>query len=420
MRALLPRWARPTAPAEPFVPADDPVVAVPVLPGLDTVRAWGALLVLGTHVAFWSGGYGFSLTGTLLSRLDVGVALFFVLSGFLLSKPYLAAARKRVPTPGTLHFMWKRLLRIMPPYWLVCVPALALLTDNAGAGPREWLRALALADVYLADEMPAGLTQMWSLATELAFYLLLPLLMWGWNAVTRGRRSDLGVVLLVAATGALSAAWVLLLPDTLAEAAPLALQWLPSYLIWFAVGIGLAHLHEHHTAGSPPGRLPLLDRVVELGRQPGVCLVSAAALMLAASTVLAGPPLLVPATPGQLLTKIALYAAVGGLVVLPVVFAPPGGFQRVMGHRWMRHLGHISYGVFCVHILVLHLITHVTGWPLFQGHGLELLLLTLGISVVLAEGIYWLVERPLSRFRNLGRSRTAATGTAASGTSISH
>ena len=55
-----------------------------------------------------------------------------------------------------------------------------------------------------------------------------------------------------------------------------------------------------------------------------------------------------------------LYAAVAGLVVTPGVFPPGRGvFVRVAGTRALRHLGHVSYGVFCIHLLVLR--THVGG-----------------------------------------------------------
>ena len=57
-------------------------------PVLDTMRAVGALAVLTTHVAFWAGDYQrHGAWGSFLARLDVGVAIFFVLSGFLLSRP---------------------------------------------------------------------------------------------------------------------------------------------------------------------------------------------------------------------------------------------------------------------------------------------------------------------------------------------
>ncbi|MCW2712328.1 MAG: acyltransferase 3, partial [Marmoricola sp.] len=65
----------------------------PTFPVLDTLRAVGALAVVTTHVTFQSGDYvRHGIVGALLSRLDVGVAIFFVLSGFLLSRPYFARA----------------------------------------------------------------------------------------------------------------------------------------------------------------------------------------------------------------------------------------------------------------------------------------------------------------------------------------
>ena len=61
---------------------------MPRFPMLDTLRAVGAIAVLTTHVAFWGGEYTrWGAFGTVLARLDVGVAIFFVLSGFLLSYP---------------------------------------------------------------------------------------------------------------------------------------------------------------------------------------------------------------------------------------------------------------------------------------------------------------------------------------------
>ncbi len=77
------------------------IVATPVFPVLDTLRAVGALAVLTTHTSFQSGDYiGHGVWGTVLSRLDSGVAIFFVLSGFLLSRPYLARAAAGLPRPG--------------------------------------------------------------------------------------------------------------------------------------------------------------------------------------------------------------------------------------------------------------------------------------------------------------------------------
>lgn len=375
----------------------------PVLPGLDTVRALGAFLVLATHVAFWSGGYDFTYTGTLLARLDVGVPLFFVLSGFLLSRPFLVRARlgKRPPELGS--YLWKRGLRVLPVYWVVTVLALVFLTDNSGTGFLGWVRTLTLTDIYLADRLPAGLTQMWSLATEVAFYAFLPVIMLGWNRATRGNRTELRVVAMLALSVAVTAVWVLSEPQWLIDQAPLYLQWLPTTITWFVVGIALSQVHDHVLQAGGADRMPdsgIFTAVVRLGRQPGVCWVLAVALFAIACTPLGGPPIFVPATPAQLMTKMMLYAAIGGLIVLGTAFADERGrYARVMAAPAMRHLGHISYGVFCIHILVLHLISHVTDWVQFGGFGWQRLAVTLMISVAAAEVLHFGLERPLQRLR---------------------
>ncbi len=64
----------------------------PSFPGLDTIRAVAAIWVVVTHVGFWTGFYGHGLLGALSQRLEAGVAVFFVLSGFLLSYPVAAPA----------------------------------------------------------------------------------------------------------------------------------------------------------------------------------------------------------------------------------------------------------------------------------------------------------------------------------------
>lgn len=392
-------------------------------PALDSLRAVAAIAVLATHAAFWAGAYTLPVWGTPLSRLDVGVAVFFVLSGFLLSRPWIARHRAGLPPPSTLHYLWKRALRLVPVYVVTVVAALTLLPGNRDAGPGEWLTTLLLGNIYVDDQLPDGLTQMWSLSTEVAFYVVLPGLMW--LALSRVRRPGRDRLWLVAAGMTLvSVVWLMDLSVRWDGGGTMIRLWLPSYLVWFAVGIVLASCDvrsRDHNGGTDAltGRVTAVLR--EMGRSPGLCWLAAAALFVIASTPLAGPADLTPTTLGAALTKNLLYAAIAGLVILPGVFGPPAGlFVRVLSLPVLRHVGHLSYGIFCVHLILLELVADWRDMPLFEGRGLELFVLTLAASLVVSEVLHRLVERPSLRLRNAWtRGSTSATTSAPSASATS-
>ncbi|MCW2764903.1 MAG: Acyltransferase family protein [Nocardioides sp.] len=382
----------------------------PDFPVLDTLRAVGALAVLTTHSAFWAGEYTrHGVWGTVLSRLDVGVAIFFVLSGFLLSLPFLTRAAQRRSRPSTGRYLWKRFLRIGPVYLLAAVLALCFIDANATRGVRDWIVTLTLTNTFLDPLLPAGLSQMWSLAVEVTFYLLLPALM----VLAVGRRGlqPWRVVSALAGLVAVSVWWHLGGADRVAEwtsGAPL--QWLPGYLIWFAAGIALALLFLLERSGH---WARVTAPVARLGRQPGVCWAIAGGLLLVAATQLAGPSLLAAPTHAESLTKNVLYAGIGGIIVLTGVFTSShGGYTRFFAHPVARHLGWISYGVFCLHLPILHLVMWATGWTLFRGHFLGIWALTLVVSLVAAEIVYRLVERPAMRLKDVRRSSGSPTAEA--------
>jgi peptidoglycan/LPS O-acetylase OafA/YrhL len=374
----------------------------PEFPVLDTLRAVGALAVLTTHTTFQSGEYGrHGVVGTLFSRLDVGVAIFFVLSGFLLSRPYFARAMVHRGHPSTGRYYWKRFLRIYPVYAVTVVLALALIDENRGLGAVQWVRSLLLVDIYTSARLPQGLTQMWSLAVEAMFYLTLPLLMLA--ALGRGGGVSVRRVSgVLAGLCAISVWWVLSLGGVVSEsAAGVPMTWLPSYLTWFAVGIALALAHVLHQArGSDAPRA--VRRLTTVGAMPGVCWALVAGLLLVAATPIAGPSFLFVASPGEALTKHLLYAGIGGLVVVTGIFTAPGSrYAAVMSTPALRHLGVISYSTFCIHLPVLHLVMSVTDYGLFQGHGLQIWALTLVVSLVASELLYRLVEKPGMRLNGL-------------------
>lgn len=399
-----------------------PERVVEKFPHLDALRAVGAVAVLTTHTAFWGGEYTDNGTaGRLLARLDVGVALFFVLSGFLLSRAWLQAAADSSPRPETGHYLWKRFLRIVPVYLVAVLAALWFIDANAALTTGDRAAALLLSSSLVDPSFPAGLTHMWSLMVEVHFYLLLPLLM----LLATGRRGGLDVrrtCAVLVTMLAVSVWWHLDGALRVGEGRSIdAGQWLPAYLGWFAVGIGLALAQVLLVRGRAGRGTTLL---VRLAAQPGVCWSAAGGLLLVASTPVAGPVLLAAPTTGQSLTKNLLYAAVGGLLVLPAVLrqrhadAPATTFDRLLTNRAARHLGLVSYGIFCLHLPLLHLVMWATGWELFAGRGLQIWALTLVISVIAAEAAYRLVERPALRLKTLHPLRRRGAAPAEKSTAV--
>nr|WP_232523754.1 acyltransferase [Nocardioides sp. MAH-18] len=381
------------------------------------MRAVASIAVLGTHAAFWGGAYGHRGYGNALARLDVGVAIFFVLSGFLLSRAWFARHAHHTRAPRARAYLWHRLLRIFPVYLISAVAALVLLPGNDDASLTTWVHTLTLTNIYLDPELPAGLTQMWSLATEVAFYVTLPVLMWlVLSRRTHGGhgRSRLGVVLV--AMLVVNIGWLALAPTALAGTSAMVSVWLPGYLTWFGVGLLVAGAAAHLEAGgdaAESARISVLLR--EVGRSPGACWVAALALFAIAATPLAGPSSLVAPAAAESVVKNLLYAAIAGLLILPGVFADPDGrYVRVLSLPALRHLGHISYGIFCIHLVVLELVFRWRDMELFAGRTVELFTLALIGSVLVSEVLYRLVERPVLRWKNLfdrPASSTRATTT---------
>src|SRR6185312_5268431 len=102
-------------------------------------------------------------------------AVFFALSGFLLWRGHAAAARGLRERPAAGHYLRSRFVRIMPGYVVAVVVILTLLPD-AHADATVWLSNLTLTQIYVPLTLTPGLTQMWSLSVEVAFYVALPFL----------------------------------------------------------------------------------------------------------------------------------------------------------------------------------------------------------------------------------------------------
>ena len=81
---------------------------------LTGIRAVAALLVMLTHAAYATGKYTHCYVGLVYSRMEIGVPIFFVLSGFLLFGPWVKAAASRGMPPSVRRYALHRVRRIMP------------------------------------------------------------------------------------------------------------------------------------------------------------------------------------------------------------------------------------------------------------------------------------------------------------------
>jgi peptidoglycan/LPS O-acetylase OafA/YrhL len=369
------------------------------------MRFIGALGVLLTHVSFQTGQYGDTLRGTFVARLDAGVALFFVLSGFLLSRPFLSRTAHRAPLPHVGFYAWKRILRIVPVYVLTVVLVLTLIPPARGPLWPHWVENLTMTTIYTPGELPQGLTQMWSLATEVAFYTILPgLMLLVARTVCRVSWRPRGVLALASVLVLINIAWL----GTIARDGDHAV-WLPSFVSWFAAGIALAVASVDLGTSTPDS---WSRRIAGLGTMPVACLVAAGALVLIASTPVAGPIANDVPTAAEAITKNLLYAAAALMIILPGVFGSPSSrLLQMLAWAPLRYLGRISYGIFCLHLLVLYGVFAWRDFDYFTGHFMEVLVLTLVGSVAAAATVHAVVESPIARLRLVGRPATEAATT---------
>jgi peptidoglycan/LPS O-acetylase OafA/YrhL len=368
-------------------------------------------MVLTTHVAFHTGLVTLGGIGAAVSRLDLGVCVFFLLSGFLLYRPWARAGMLGSPRPTTRTYGRKRLARVYPAYAVLVIVVLGFYVAGAPAPMDQWVAYLTLTQVYVSGMAVTELNQTWSLATEVAFYALLPVL--GWIAGRRGRgdpdssvRWQLTLLagMCVAALGFhLVRSWTTWLPDWLSS------FWLPGYLDWFAAGMLLAVVQARLSLPGPPPRSAVHGRLRSMAHDPVTSLLAAALLFAIAATPVAGKYFFDgkfgpdTAGPWAILAKHYLYAGCAFFLLLPLVLGSADHwYPRAMASPLMRRLGTISYGIFLWHLLVLSVLASLFGLGVFQG-GFWLLWPTTVLVTCAVAGLSWVVlEKPILSWAHRG------------------
>jgi peptidoglycan/LPS O-acetylase OafA/YrhL len=354
---------------------------------LSGVRAIAAYMVIVTHAGFESGqSLNSGPFAPLMARLNFGVTLFFLLSGFLLSRQFLVNT-DRLSAGRIGQFWWRRALRILPAYWLSIAGTLALLSTQHSTRD-DWFSYLLLVQTYDHHYTNHSLSQSWTLVVEISFYAVLPLLIWASRRLRLSAHRQSTALVCAMSVAALGAN---LITHAVSGGATNPLLWLPDYLDWFALGILLASLAVEPVATR--WRRTLSD----WASSPGTCFVVGALLFWLVTLPLAGPRDLAPASTWEWTLYHLICGASAFFFLLPLTQGGSTWTDRLLGSRPMQWLGDISYGVYLWHLGLLLAIARWMNWPTFSGHFFAMVGLTAAAATVAAALSWHLVERPLLR-----------------------
>jgi peptidoglycan/LPS O-acetylase OafA/YrhL len=348
------------------------------VPALDGVRGVAVLMVVALHL-----GYGFfpSRSQDLFVGGFIGVDVFFVLSGFLITG-LLVEERVRTGGLSFRRFYWRRAYRLLPAVAVLGAVHLAyVVVVGDPLGPE--VRSLGSMALYVNNwaqaagwDMRADLAHAWSLSIEEQFYALWPIVVLLLLRV-RERRAIVGAILAVALTAAL---WRWRLWDTtgfdgayfrtdsridnLLIGAAAALAWR-----WGWVSDALAR-------GAAAVALPgLLALGLYLDQDKG-------------DQVFAGG-----------LTLAAVFGA--GLVLGAAAGTSP--WQPLLRARPLVTVGRVSYGVYLWHVPIIYMVRrHADGLP-----GLVQVVVALVATAVAVTASWVLVERPFLERKDRRQPRVA-------------
>lgn len=343
------------------------------IPSLDGLRALSFLMVFAAH-----GGLpiGLPFPG------GFGVTVFFFLSGFLITT-LMRVERAKTGTVSLGKFYLRRVLRILPPFYLILLAA--VLAHQFGLLPGKvdpsGVRAQALhyANYWIIENtfvgLPLGTGVYWSLAVEEHFYLLFPTV---FLALARTGAAGRTQSLVLLGLCALVLGWRAFLNS--AETPPFLHAELATDTRFDSLLFGCAlAMYEN----------PALDRSGLRERTWKFVLLPLGLIGLAASFLIRD----------QSFRDVWRYS-LQGLALVPVFVCAvryPGWLpMRLLNVRPLAKLGALSYSLYLMHQVVLEIVVRnvsVLTDPLARG------LFALGVSIALSLVIYRFIEQPCARLR---------------------
>ncbi|MCK8647214.1 acyltransferase family protein [Mycobacterium colombiense] len=368
------------------------------IPALDGLRAIAVALVLIGHggIPGVSGGF-------------IGVDVFFVLSGFLITSLLLDELGRtgRIELTG---FWIRRARRLLPALVLMVLTVAAarqLLPDRSLTGLRDdaiaafvwmanWRFVAQKTDYFTQGAPPSPLQHTWSLGVEEQYYFIWPVLLiavtllLAARAKRRSTRATVGGVrfatFLIATVGALASAAlaIVMASDGTRDRIYFGTDTRAQALL---VGAASAALLVRDWPSMNRGWCMIRTR---WGRRVARVLPLLGLAGLAAATHYAN------GASGEFRHGLLIGVAIAAVIVIaPVALEQRGLVARALALRPLVWLGTISYGVYLWHWpIFLALNGEHTGWS-----GLPLFAARCGATLVAAGASYWLLEQPVRRWR---------------------
>ncbi|MGI9184446.1 MAG: acyltransferase family protein [Solirubrobacteraceae bacterium] len=367
----------------------------PRFPLLDSLRAIAALCVFAGHTV--TGTYGLTTHRSLFvlaTQLAYeGVAIFFLISGFLLYRPFLVARRAARPF-SLVRFAQRRILRIVPAYWVALSIFLALGVVN-GVTSGNWWIFYGFGQNYRFNTIGNGIGVAWTLCIEVTFYAALPIFSLAAARLSTATAPLRGDVILLAALG--TGALAFRAHDGAFQSLA-TVSTLPGFFFWFALGMGLAVASVTERGRSAAGAVR-----VRYWSTLSWLLAVAGFILLHELPHAVGA---LGATEVDVATH-ALYGIVALLMLLPAFFEADRDsvVRRVLRRPVLAWIGLVSYAFYLYHTIV---IAQLNEFAASHGIALRYPLVTVGALVVslgCAAASFYLLERPLMRLGVRPRAR---------------
>jgi peptidoglycan/LPS O-acetylase OafA/YrhL/SAM-dependent methyltransferase len=365
---------------------------------VDVLRAFAAVAVLGVH-AYFLGGRAAPIKAQYvydvpLITLATGVWLFFGISGYVISKPFVDRLINGEATPNLVPYALRRSFRIFPLYW-VALTAVILIDGAAGTTGWQFPLHYLLLNNLVPGREEALFSAAWTLTLELLFYVAVPLFALALRARWRAMPAE-RLATIVLASWAASVAFTVVADLQGDGQTGLWLRGsLPSMWQMFCPGMLLAI--APHLKAKRWRRL-----LVELPARPIAIPIILATFALAA-VLGAAAPLRFGVVDYQLLVDASrpLFAVCYGLVIARALAAP------VWRIPWLLQLGVVSYGIYLIHPVLGTFLLHHDLAPIASDTAAAFAVNTaclFALTVAVAFASWRWFERPaISLGRRLGQ-----------------